>query len=59
MNVDSDAAFVARAVELGRNPQALAGLRDDVARRRSASGLFDMPGFARDFAEAVRTMALA
>ena len=26
MNVDGDAAFVARAVELGRDPQALAGI---------------------------------
>ena len=57
MNVDSDAAFVARAIELGRNPQALAGLRDEVARRRGESGLFDMTGFARDFVEAVRAMA--
>ena len=58
MNVDSDAAFVARAVDLGRDPQALAALRATLMqRRRGTSGLFDMPGFARDFAAAVRTMA--
>ncbi|HEU0306184.1 MAG TPA: tetratricopeptide repeat protein [Lysobacter sp.] len=59
MNVDSDAAFVARAVALGRDAQALAGLRGQVARRRHESGLFDMAGFARDFAEAVKGMASA
>jgi predicted O-linked N-acetylglucosamine transferase (SPINDLY family) len=59
MNVDSDAAFVARAVELGRDRRALAGLRGEVAQRRDASGLFDMAGFARDFVDAVRAMASA
>ena len=58
MNVDSDAAFIARAVELGRDAQALAALREEVAVRRRDSGLFDMQGFARDFVEAVRRMAL-
>ncbi|MFC5579400.1 UDP-N-acetylglucosamine-peptide N-acetylglucosaminyltransferase [Lysobacter niabensis] len=57
MNVDSDEAFVARAVDLGRDPEALAALRAEVARRRNGSGLFDMSGFARDFVEAVRLMA--
>ncbi|QNP42182.1 O-linked N-acetylglucosamine transferase, SPINDLY family protein [Lysobacter solisilvae (ex Woo and Kim 2020)] len=56
MNVDSDAAFVARAVELGRDPQALAALRAELAQCRRDSGLFDMGGFARDFAAAIRTM---
>ncbi|KQY55158.1 UDP-N-acetylglucosamine-peptide N-acetylglucosaminyltransferase [Lysobacter sp. Root494] len=59
MNVDSDAAFVARAVELGRDTRALAVLREELAVRRRDSGLFDMQGFARDFVEAVRGMALA
>ncbi len=59
MNVDSDAAFIARAVELGRDPQALAALRATLMQRRRDSGLFDMPGFARDFTAAVRTMAHA
>ncbi|WP_149195981.1 tetratricopeptide repeat protein [Luteimonas suaedae] len=57
MNVDGDEAFVARAVALGRDPQALAGLRAELARRRAHSGLFDMDGFAADFTDAVRAMA--
>lgn len=56
MNVGSDAAFVARAVELGRNTRALAEVRAELAMRRTDSGLFDMAGFARDFAMAVETM---
>src|SRR4249919_2333180 len=57
MNVDSDAAFVARATALGRDPQALSVLREELAQRRQDSGLFDMPGFARDFTAVVHTMA--
>ena len=53
MNVSDDAAFVARAIALGRDPQALAMLRAELAQRRQHSGLFDMQGFARDFAAAV------
>ncbi|HJW45240.1 MAG TPA: tetratricopeptide repeat protein [Lysobacter sp.] len=59
MNVDSDAAFIARAVELGRDPQALAALRTTLMQRRRDSGLFDMAGFARDFTAAVRAMVRA
>ncbi|MFC3552066.1 tetratricopeptide repeat protein [Lysobacter cavernae] len=57
MNVDSDAAFIARAVELGRDPQALAVLRAQLAQQRRDSGLFDMSGFAADFAAIVTRMA--
>jgi predicted O-linked N-acetylglucosamine transferase (SPINDLY family) len=57
MNVDSDAAFIARAVELGRDRQALTAVREEVMRRRRESSLFDMQGFARDFTAAVRAMA--
>ncbi|MEZ0469457.1 tetratricopeptide repeat protein [Luteimonas salinilitoris] len=57
MNVDGDEAFVARAITLGRDPQALAGLRAELARRREHSGLFDMDGFAANFTDAVRAMA--
>ncbi|MDI9238992.1 UDP-N-acetylglucosamine-peptide N-acetylglucosaminyltransferase [Lysobacter sp. LF1] len=57
MNVDSDEAFIARAVELGRDPIALSALRGELVRRRDDSGLFDMAGFARDFADAVHAMA--
>ncbi|HEY5849934.1 MAG TPA: UDP-N-acetylglucosamine-peptide N-acetylglucosaminyltransferase [Lysobacter sp.] len=56
MNVIDDAAFIARAVMLGRDPQALAEVKDVLAQRRDASGLFDMNGFARDFSGAVRAM---
>ncbi|GAB3099114.1 tetratricopeptide repeat protein [Lysobacter terrae] len=57
MNVDSDEAFLASAVALGRDPQALSWLRAELARRRENSSLFDMTGFASDFTAAVRTMA--
>ncbi|HZH43873.1 MAG TPA: tetratricopeptide repeat protein [Lysobacter sp.] len=53
MNVDGDDAFVARAVQLGRDPQALAALRAELAERKRTASLFDMHGFARDFAAAV------
>jgi predicted O-linked N-acetylglucosamine transferase (SPINDLY family) len=56
MNVDDDAAFVERAVMLGRDRDALQALRERLAIQRSRSGLFDMRGFADDFATAVRTM---
>jgi len=56
MNVGDDEAFIARAVELGRDRQALASLRARLDRNRRESGLFDMTGFARDFVTAVRTM---
>ncbi|MFD0739897.1 tetratricopeptide repeat protein [Lysobacter koreensis] len=57
MNVDDDAAFVARAVALGRDPHALAAVRAELAQRREDSGLFDMDGFAADFAGVVQRMA--
>ncbi|HEY0503986.1 MAG TPA: tetratricopeptide repeat protein [Lysobacter sp.] len=57
MNVDSDEAFVARAVALGRDPASLAALRAELAQRREDGSLFDMAGFARDFAGAVQRMA--
>ena len=57
MNVDDDAAFVARAVQLARDPVALAALRAELARRRDGEGLFDMDGFAADFVTAMHTLA--
>jgi len=57
MNVDTDEAFIARAIELGRDAQALAAVRAELAVRRRDGRLFDMDGFARDFAAAVRAMA--
>ncbi|MGH8031813.1 MAG: UDP-N-acetylglucosamine-peptide N-acetylglucosaminyltransferase, partial [Luteimonas sp.] len=57
MIVDSDAAFIERAVALGRDPAALHALRERVAQARTASGLFDMSAFAADFAAAVHRLA--
>jgi len=50
MNVDSDETFVALAVALATDPRRLGELRERLARQRAGSGLFDMDGFARDFA---------
>jgi len=57
MNVDSDDAFIARAIALGRDRSKLRDLRARLAQRRGDEGLFDMAGFARDFTDAVRAMA--
>ncbi|MEI2454140.1 tetratricopeptide repeat protein [Lysobacter firmicutimachus] len=57
LNVADDAAFVERAAALGNDPAALAALRAELAARRADSGLFDMDGFAVDFA--AMTLALA
>ena len=57
MNVGDDAAFVGRASELGRDPHALAAAREELARRRRDSSLFDMAGFARDFTAVVQAIA--
>ena len=57
MNVDTDEAFVARAVALGRDPAALQALRKELAQRGRDGGLFDMSAFARDFTGAVQRMA--
>ncbi|BDU15722.1 tetratricopeptide repeat protein [Lysobacter auxotrophicus] len=57
MNVATDAEFIARAVALARDPHALRDLRERLAARKRDAGLFDMAGFARDFADAVHRMA--
>ena len=57
MNMADDEAFVARAVELGNDPAALRSVRMQLADRKRASSLFDMEGFAADFADAVKIMA--
>jgi predicted O-linked N-acetylglucosamine transferase (SPINDLY family) len=53
MNVADDDAFVAQAVRLGRDPAALRALRATLRQRRAGAGLFDMRGFAADFATLV------
>lgn len=57
MNMVDDEAFVRRASELGRDPTALAALRERLDSARRDSGLFDMQGFAMDFVEAAQTMS--
>lgn len=57
LNVADDAAFVAAAVALGNAPQSLAALRERLARQRETASLFDMRGFARDFAALAHAMS--
>ncbi|MDV0436852.1 tetratricopeptide repeat protein [Xanthomonas sacchari] len=57
MNAADDAAFVATAVRLGRDPAALQALRERLHARRADSGLFDMQGFADEFAALLRDTA--
>ncbi len=57
MNAESDQAFVTTAIELGRDPAQRQSLRADLQQARIDSSLFDMAGFARDFAAAARIMA--
>lgn len=57
MNVANDRAFVATAIALGNDAQALQALRAELAQRRSDGGLFDMAGFARDFSAVVEDLA--
>lgn len=56
LNAASDALYVERAVQLARDPAALAALRARLDSARRNSGLFDMAGYARDFAAALTTM---
>ncbi len=57
MNAADEATFVAEAVRLGRDPEALAALRAKLAARRDASGVFDMRGFAGDFSALLQRMS--
>ena len=57
MNVASDEAFIARAIELGNDPLKLQAVRAELAALRLSSGLFDMGAFAVDFAAAVVAIA--
>ena len=52
---DAD-GFVAMAVQLGRNPVALAAFREHLASLRARSPLFDVAGFAADFRRVVQTI---
>ncbi|WP_308632828.1 hypothetical protein [Xanthomonas axonopodis] len=57
MNVVDDAAFVAKAIELASDAEALRGVHARLAEQRLRSGLFDMDGFADDLAALLRDVA--
>ena len=57
LNARDDAEFVDIAVRIGTDANARDALRAKLAAHRAASGLFDMQGFAKDFADLLRTMA--
>ncbi|WP_343225599.1 tetratricopeptide repeat protein [Novilysobacter antarcticus] len=57
MNVATDDQFIQRAIELGRDPALLQAARGALRERRRTAGVFDMDGFAADFAAAVLAMA--
>ncbi|MGY0618572.1 O-linked N-acetylglucosamine transferase, SPINDLY family protein [Lysobacter sp. A378] len=57
MNMPDDRAFIARAIELGRNPRQLDTVRSRLDQRRRDGDVFDMEGFANDFASAVLAMS--
>lgn len=57
MNVADDATFVAKAIELASDAEALRGVRAQLAEQRLRSGLFDMDGFADDLAALLRGIA--
>lgn len=56
MNVGSDDAFIECAVRLGRDAGERAALRQTLRARRAEASLFDMDGFAADFAGLLETM---
>ncbi|RBC29822.1 UDP-N-acetylglucosamine-peptide N-acetylglucosaminyltransferase, partial [Xanthomonas oryzae pv. oryzae] len=57
MNVVDDAAFVAKAIALASDSNALRGVRARLAEQRLHSGVFDMDGFADDLAALLRGVA--
>ena len=58
MNVETDAAFIARATALGNSEADTAALHSALRQARRESGLFDMQAFARDFAACARRMSM-
>ncbi|USJ01614.1 tetratricopeptide repeat protein [Xanthomonas prunicola] len=57
MNVADDAAFVAKAIALASDADALGGVRVRLAEQRLCSGVFNMDGFADDLAALLRDVA--
>jgi predicted O-linked N-acetylglucosamine transferase (SPINDLY family) len=56
MNVASDQAYIEKAVQLARDPAALAAVRRRVESAKAGSGLFDMGAYSRAFASALTAM---
>jgi predicted O-linked N-acetylglucosamine transferase (SPINDLY family) len=57
LNARDDAAFIETAVRLGCDIDARRTLQRELAARRRDSGLFDMQGFAADFADVLHEMS--
>ncbi|HET6545773.1 MAG TPA: tetratricopeptide repeat protein [Rhodanobacteraceae bacterium] len=57
LNAPDDAAFIGMAVRIGRDADACARLHAELAARKRDHGLFDMRGYARDFAALLARMA--
>jgi len=57
LNMADDAAFIATATALGNDRDALQALREQLQRARGTAGLFDMAGFASDFAHLLQQLA--
>ena len=56
MNTRDEREFIETAVTLARDPGALSALRIRLKRRKRETNLFDMPGYARDFAALLHAM---
>ncbi|MER3546772.1 MAG: UDP-N-acetylglucosamine-peptide N-acetylglucosaminyltransferase [Rhodanobacteraceae bacterium] len=56
LNARDEHEFIDTAVKLACDPGALAALRIRLQRRKRETGLFDMPGYARDFAALLQAM---
>jgi predicted O-linked N-acetylglucosamine transferase (SPINDLY family) len=56
MNARDEREFIETAVNLARDPGALSALRIRLKRRKRETDLFDMPGYARDFAALLQAM---
>lgn len=57
MNAVDDAQYIATAIALGKDAEARARLRQQLADARVHSGLFDMAGFAADLSTLIQQLA--
>ena len=58
MNAHSDEEFVAQAIKYGLDPAYREALRTQLAHRKQQSGLFDVDGYAHDFAALLLSLAV-